>query len=112
MFFLISQTDCGLLDDPTDGTVTYSNSATTYQEVATFSCDTGFDLIGDVTRTCMDDGMWGGASPFCQIKGNVFHKDFQNYAGNIHKDQLGKKTQNALSVHQNRLNMCHTLWII
>ena len=65
-------TDCGLIESPADGSVTYSNSATTYQEVATFSCDIGFDLIGDTSRTCMDDGMWGGASPVCQIKGKVY----------------------------------------
>ena len=63
-------TDCRLLESPADGTVIYSNSATTYQEVATFSCDTGYDRIGGATRTCLDDGMWGGASPICQIKGN------------------------------------------
>lgn len=61
--------DCGLLDVPTNGSVTYSNSATTYEEVATFSCDPGFSLVGPLKRTCNDDGSWGDSSPICQIKG-------------------------------------------
>lgn len=42
--------------------------------VATHSCDVGFSLVGDTTRTCMDDpeseflGMWSGNAPSCERK--------------------------------------------
>ena len=55
---------------PANGGVTYSNGVTTYQEVATFTCDPGYDLTGNVTRTCLADGVWGDFSPVCVIKGN------------------------------------------
>ena len=37
-------------------------------------CDTGFALVGGVTRTCMDDdqadiiGVWSGSAPTCERK--------------------------------------------
>ena len=67
---IFSHADCGQLVAPDNGGVTYTNNgATTYQEVATFTCDPGYDLTGDTTRTCEASGSWGGASPTCIIKG-------------------------------------------
>ena len=40
--------------------------------VATHSCSAGFALVGDVTRTCMDDdqadiiGVWSGSASTCE----------------------------------------------
>ena len=40
--------------------------------VATHSCNTGFALVGFMTRTCMDDdqadivGVWSGSAPTCE----------------------------------------------
>ena len=62
-------TDCGPLSAPVNGNVSYSNNRTTYQEVAAFTCDPGYTLIGDTDRTCSQDPVWGGASPTCEIKG-------------------------------------------
>ena len=42
--------------------------------VATHSCNAGFALVGDMTRTCMDDdqadivGVWSGNTPTCKRK--------------------------------------------
>ena len=58
-----------MIPAPADGDVTYSNGATTYNEVATFICDEGYNLNGDATRTCGADGNWGGTSPVCIIEG-------------------------------------------
>ena len=33
--------------------------------VATYTCDTGFTLDGDTTRTCRSDGMWSGLATLC-----------------------------------------------
>ena len=60
--------DCGPLSDPGNGVVDTSNG-TTFGEVATFFCDTGYSLIGDDQRDCQSDGLWGGTSPTCEIKG-------------------------------------------
>ena len=46
--------------------------------VATHSCNTGFALVGDTTRTCMDDdqadivGVWSGSAPTCERKDFAF----------------------------------------
>lgn len=34
-------------------------------DVATYSCDVGYALVGDSTRTCGDDGSWSGTAPTC-----------------------------------------------
>ena len=40
--------------------------------VATHTCITGFALVGDMTRTCMDNdqadivGVWSGSAPTCE----------------------------------------------
>ena len=42
--------------------------------VATHTCNTGFALVGGVTRTCMGDdqadiiGVWSGSAPTCECK--------------------------------------------
>ena len=56
--------DCNALPDPTNGQV--SITGTTFGETATYSCNTGYNLVGDNTRTCQADGMWSGSEPTCQ----------------------------------------------
>ena len=55
--------DCGLLTDPENGEVSFSTA--TYSSVATYSCDSGYALIGDNMRTCLDTGLWSGSAPTC-----------------------------------------------
>lgn len=55
--------DCGTLDPPTDGTIDVP--ATTFESVATYSCDTGFSLAGPSMRTCQADGTWSDDPPIC-----------------------------------------------
>ena len=38
---------------------------TTYNSIATYSCDTGHMLVGDETRTCLESGVWSGSTPIC-----------------------------------------------
>ena len=61
-----SDIDCGYLDAPENGTV--SVSGTTYNLVATYSCDPGYGLIGDAMRTCLATGNWSGSEPTCTSK--------------------------------------------
>lgn len=61
-------TDCGTIGSPTNGGVTFV-PGTLYQGKAEFTCDTGYTLNGDPSRTCLDTGVWGGSSPMCVING-------------------------------------------
>ena len=55
-------------ETPSGGTVTYSMSGDPLPAgtMATYSCDTGYDLIGDETRTCTEENGWTGSLPICK----------------------------------------------
>lgn len=55
--------DCGALMAPTNGMVTAPT--TTLGSTATYSCSSGFVLMGGRTRTCQADGAWSGSAPTC-----------------------------------------------
>ena len=57
--------DCGALTDPANGQVSHT-AGTTFGETAAYSCNTGYNLVGDSTRTCQATGMWSGSEPTCQ----------------------------------------------
>ena len=63
--FLILTVDCGTLTDPVNGSVTHS-AGTTFKQTATYSCNTGYGLLGDSNRTCQAIGNWSGSEPICQ----------------------------------------------
>ena len=62
--------DCGTLTDPANGQVNHT-AGTTFGQTATYSCDTGYTLVGDSTRTCQADGMWSGNEPTCISESNL-----------------------------------------
>ena len=51
---------------PENGNVSPVLSSYTYQQQVTFSCNTGYSLVGDATSTCLAANMWSGAVPLCQ----------------------------------------------
>ena len=53
--------------DPLNGRVDTLGS-TQYLEIANYSCNVGYELIGDVLRQCQGDGEWSGEEPTCQSK--------------------------------------------
>jgi len=55
--------DCGALTSPANGSV--SASPTTYGSTATYTCQTGYGLVGTSPRTCQADGTWSDAAPVC-----------------------------------------------
>ena len=57
--------DCDSLTDPANGQVDLT-SGTTFGLNATYSCNTGYNLVGDSTRTCQATGEWSGSAPTCQ----------------------------------------------
>ena len=72
-FSLLTAVDCGTLSDPANGTVSFST--TTYNSVATYSCNTGHTLTGDDMRTCLDSGSWSGSEPTCIGELKCFRQD-------------------------------------
>ena len=57
--------ECDTLTDPVSGQVSHP-TGTTFGQTATYRCDTGYNLVGNNTRTCQADGMWSGSAPTCQ----------------------------------------------
>ena len=56
--------DCGPLNNPTYGLVT-SVSGTTLNNMATYSCNSGYTLNGTQMRICQASGRWSNAEPIC-----------------------------------------------
>ncbi len=56
--------NCGALINPSNGAVNTS-SGTTYLQIAAYTCNTGYTLIGANTRTCGGDGNWTPDAPTC-----------------------------------------------
>ena len=40
----------------------------TYSSKADYTCNDGFDLVGDNYRICQADRSWSGSAPFCECK--------------------------------------------
>ena len=57
--------DCGTLTNQANGQVSYT-AGTTLGQTATYSCNTGYNLVGDGTRTCQATGNWSGSEPTCE----------------------------------------------
>ena len=55
---------CPILGELANGMVTWTSFTT--GGVATYECDRGFVLVGQVTRTCQSDSEWSGVPPICR----------------------------------------------
>ena len=58
--------DCGNLTSPLQGYVSIAES--TFGSIANYSCFEGYELDGNVTRTCLESGNWSGSDPTCNCK--------------------------------------------
>ncbi len=66
---------CGPLTIITNGAVDTS-SGTTFMMTATYTCDTGYNIVGSESRTCgasgtseatrAGDGVWSPTAPVCE----------------------------------------------
>ena len=52
-------TDCSLGDD----------NVPSYEDICSFTCNTGYNLTGSDTRTCQSDGSWSDRDVVCS-RGN------------------------------------------
>ena len=57
---------CNLLTVPTNGSISYSNDTRDLGTVATYSCDPGYEVMGDMTRTCDSADTWSGTDTTCE----------------------------------------------
>ena len=66
--FIISVIDCGIPSSPPVNSITLSITyiLTTYNSVATYSCGIGYNLVGNIQRTCLPNGLWSEQPPQCQ----------------------------------------------
>ena len=55
---------CGDPGTPTNGR--HNVSSTTYNSVVTYTCDDGYTLQGNSSRTCQSNGNWSGSVPQCE----------------------------------------------
>ncbi len=67
LIYLLTAVDCGDLPDPANGMVVTS-SGTTFTNTATYTCNPGYVLVGDATRTCQSTGVWNSTAPTCEGK--------------------------------------------
>ena len=62
---LFTAVSCPHLERPDNGDVSYT-SRTVCQSVASFSCDSGYQISGPSLLTCRADGTWSGRPPTCR----------------------------------------------
>jgi len=74
LMFPSSAVDCPPLMDPTGGSV--SVPGLRQGSTATYSCNVGYDLMGDSSRTCGGTGTWTNSEPVCQRESLLRH--YQN----------------------------------
>lgn len=64
--------DCGLLSPPEHGWM--FGSKTTHPHNVSFTCRTGYRLVGPTQRTCLRNGSWSGYQPKCLGKVTYFKR--------------------------------------
>ena len=65
MFLFLTAVDCGFLPDPANGRVDHA-AGTSLGQTANYRCNTGYNLVGNSTRTCQAIGNWSLSAPTCQ----------------------------------------------
>ena len=57
---------CPELSAPANGIVSVTGQRS--GDTATYTCNSGYDLVGSEVRTCQPSGMWSGFEPSCAGK--------------------------------------------
>ena len=65
LHLILAVVDCGTLTAPANGEVNHT-AGTTFRQTATYTCNTGYNLVGDSIRTCYATGNWSGSAPTCE----------------------------------------------
>lgn len=59
--------ECPNLPAPSYGSVHLTG--TTLDNIAIYTCDSGFQLVGEAVRRCLTSGQWSGQAPVCEPRG-------------------------------------------
>ena len=43
-----------------------TSSGTTFMMTATYTCNTGYNIVGSESRTCGQTGFWSSTAPICE----------------------------------------------
>ena len=68
MFYHFSVPNCSDLSTFHNGNIAYSNGSDNkrpFNTTATYTCETGYNLMGNNTRTCQREELWSGEEPEC-----------------------------------------------
>ena len=65
VFLILTAVNCGPLTNPINGRFSHT-AGTTFGKTATYSCNTGYRLVGDTIRICQATRVWSGSPPTCQ----------------------------------------------
>ena len=76
IYILSTVIECPALTDPMNGGIVYAPDTSAdydFGTTATYSCNSGYSLVGDEVRTCGGDGsstmgVWDLSEPFCERK--------------------------------------------
>ena len=120
MCFFLAVVDCGNMTAPANGQVDHT-AGTTFGQTATYSCNTGYNLVGDSTRMCQAEEDWSGSAPTCEgvlLKGDLFYmcmcttyNNLSCIAGIFHR-AIFSQNHNLLN-HKNvqQVNFCRSKFL-
>lgn len=64
--FLAIASNCDRLDNPANGRVVLTG--TSLGDTATYSCNDGYERVGDQQRMCQMSRQWSGSEPSCRCE--------------------------------------------
>ena len=67
-FLFYLAVNCSELEHPRNGKVVYELQERTFRSKAHYTCNDGFDLLGDEYRTCQASRSWSGNAPLCECE--------------------------------------------
>ena len=80
---------CAELLVPENSTLVISSTLLGVDTTASYTCNQGHVLVGDVTRTCQDTsggtatiGTWSGSDPTCELEIKLYYNQHNYYGTN------------------------------
>ena len=64
---------------PTNGMIICSLGDDGVEDTCNFTCNTGYELIGSETRTCLSNGSWSGDDVMCRRGRQLLHVHIMQY---------------------------------
>ena len=104
----VGAVDCGNLTNPANGHVNQT-TGTTFGQTAIYSCNTGYNLVGESTHTCQATGEWSGSEPTCEraLLMKLFEVTEQGSTSELNVDSLCSVIRESVdSLSRNVTDMC------